>query len=45
MPHICDSEKEAALGLPTLGLNFLVDSNSWNVNGKPHNCEAGAQEF
>jgi len=29
------SEKEAALGLPQLGLKFLTDSNSWNVNGTP----------
>jgi len=38
------SEKEPALDLPQLGLRFLVDSNSWNVNGKPQNCEADAQE-
>jgi len=34
------SEKEAALGLPKLVLRLLADSNSWNVNGKPQNCEA-----
>jgi len=27
------SEKEAALGLSQLGVSFLADSNSWNVNG------------
>jgi len=32
-------EMEAALGLPQQGLRFLVDTNSWNVNGKPQNCE------
>jgi len=37
------SEKEAALGLPQLDLRFLADSNSWNVNGKPHNCERDPQ--
>jgi len=25
--------KEAALGLPQLGVRFLADSNSWFVNG------------
>jgi len=35
-------EKEAPLGLPQLGLRFLADSNSWNVNGKSHNCEPDA---
>jgi len=29
------SEKEAALGLPQLGLRFLADRNSWNVNETP----------
>ena len=38
------SEKEAASGLRQLGLKFLADSNSSNVNGKTHNCEADAQE-
>jgi len=38
-------EKEAALGLPRLGLRFLADSNSWNVNGKSRKCEADAQEY
>jgi len=33
------SEKEAALGLPQLGLRLLADSNSWNVNGKPQNWD------
>jgi len=32
------SEKEAAL------LRLLADSNSWNMNGKPQNGEADAQE-
>jgi len=32
-------EKEAALGLPQLGLRFLAHSNSWSVNGKPQNCD------
>ena len=27
------SEKKTALGLPQLGMRFLADSNSWNVNG------------
>ena len=27
------SQKESALGLPQLGLRYLSDSNSWNVNG------------
>ena len=31
--------------MPQLGLRFLVDSNSWNVNEKPQNCEADAQEY
>jgi len=39
------SEKEAALGLPQVGLRFLSDSNSWNVNAKPLNCEADAPEY
>jgi len=39
------SEKEAALGLPQLSLRFLADSNSWNVNGKPQNCETDPQEY
>jgi len=38
------SEMETALELPQLGLRFLANSNSWNVNGKPQNCEADAQE-
>jgi len=37
------SEKEVALSLPQLGVRFLADSNSWNVNGKLQNCEADAQ--
>jgi len=36
------SEKEAALGLPQLGVKFLADSNSWFVNRTPI-CEADAQ--
>jgi len=36
------SEKKASLGLPQLGLMFLADS--WNVNGKPQNCETDPQE-
>jgi len=28
------SEKEAALGLPQLGVRFLADSSSWNVNAR-----------
>jgi len=39
------SEKEAALGISQLGVRFLADSNSWNVNGKPQNCEPDAQEY
>jgi len=39
------SEKEAALGLPQLGVMFLADSNSWNLNGKPQNCEPDAHEY
>jgi len=32
--HIgCFQKKEAALGLSQLGVRFLDDSNSWNVNG------------
>jgi len=38
------SEKEATSGLRQLGLKFLAGSNSYNVNGKTHNCEADAQE-
>jgi len=30
------SEEEAAVGLPQLGLRFLADSNSCNVNGTPY---------
>jgi len=30
------SEMEAALGLPKLGVTFLANSNSWNVNGMPN---------
>ena len=30
------SEKETALCLPRLGVKFLADSNSWNVNGTPN---------
>jgi len=37
------SEKVAALDLPQLGLRFLADSNSWNVNGNPHNFETDPQ--
>jgi len=37
-------EKEAALDLPHLGVRFLADSNSWNVNGTPNvRCEADAK--
>jgi len=36
------SEKEAALGLPQLGVSFLADSNSWKLS-KPQKCEADAQ--
>jgi len=38
-------EKETALGLPQLSLRLFADSNSWNVDGKPQNCEADAQEY
>jgi len=31
------SGKEAASGLPQLGVRFLADNNSWNVNGKLKN--------
>jgi len=34
MYHI--SEKKADLGLPQVGVRFLADSNSWNVNGTPN---------
>ena len=37
------SEKEAALGLPQLGVMSLADSNSWNANGKRQNCEVDSQ--
>jgi len=30
------SEKEAALGLPQLGLRLIADSNSWIVNATPN---------
>jgi len=39
------SEKKADLGLPQPGLRFLSDNNSWNMNGKPQNCEADAQDY
>jgi len=39
------SGKGANLGLPQLGLRILVDRKSWNVNGKPQNCKADAQEY
>jgi len=39
------SEKKAALGLPKLGLRFLADTSSWNVNGKPQNCERDPKEY
>jgi len=39
------SEKETALGLPQLGLRFLADSNSWDMNGKSQNCETDPQEY
>jgi len=39
------SEKEAAFGLPQLGLRFFSDSNSWNVNGKLQRFDADAQEY
>jgi len=39
------SEKVAASCLPQLGVKLLPDSNSWNVNGKPQNSEADAQEY
>jgi len=39
------SEKDAALGLPQLGLRLIADSSSWNVNGKLQNCKAHAQEY
>jgi len=38
------SEKVAASRLPQLDVK-LSDSNSWNVNGKPQNSEADAQEY
>jgi len=39
-------EKEAALGLPQLGVRFLADSNSWNVNGMlKSRTEADAEEY
>ena len=37
--------KETALSLPQLGVRFLADSNSWNVIGKPQNCEVDAQYY
>jgi len=30
------SDKETALCLYRLGVKFLADSNSWNVNGTPN---------
>jgi len=33
------------LGRPHLGMRFLADSNTWNMNGKPQNCETAAQEY
>ena len=39
------SEKVAASCLTQLGVKLLPDSNSWNVNGKPQNSEADAQEY
>ena len=39
------SEGEEALAPTQLGVRFLADSNSWNVNGKPQNCKADTQEY
>jgi len=39
------SKKEEGLGLRQLYLRFFADSNIWNVNWKPQNCEADAQEY
>jgi len=37
--------KEAALGLPQLGLEFLANGSSRIVSRKPQNCEADAQRI
>jgi len=39
------SKRETALNLSQLDLGFIADNNSWNVNGKPQNCAADAQEY
>ena len=39
------SENEAGLGLPQLDERYYADSNSWNGNWKPQNCEAYAQAY
>jgi len=44
MSHM-SSDEAASSDLPQLGVRFLADNNSWNVNGKPQNCEADAQEY
>jgi len=31
------SDRESVSDLPQLGVKFLVDSNSWNVNGESQN--------
>jgi len=37
--------REGSSFMPTqLGVRLRASSNSWNINGKPENCEADAQE-
>jgi len=38
------SENKVALDLSQPDLDFLVESNSWIVNGKCENCEANAKK-
>jgi len=45
MYHIfMQSENKVALDLSQPDLDFLVESNSWIVNGKCENCEANAKK-
>jgi len=34
--HTCFHRRKQLLGLRQLGVRFLADSNSWNVNGTPN---------
>jgi len=47
MPHVSHiyAFRQVGLGLTQLCLGFLVESNSWIVNGKHENCEADAKEY